>query len=377
MFIIDRYLIRLFVKVLVVCFVSLSGLFIVIDGFGNLDEFLSYSQQQGSLLAVLAEYYGARVLSFFDRTSGLMAMIATLFAVTWLQRSNELTALMATGISKARLMKPLIGAVVVVSLLGVANRELLIPNFREKLTRNAQDWNGDKGKQLEPRYDNRTDILISGQSTYTADRRIERPNFQLPQVLSRFGRQLAAGNAFYQPPQADRPGGYLLDGVQQPGNLPELESAAINNLPVLLSPRDTPWLKPGQCFVVSDVTFEQLTAGRSWQQFSSTGELIAGLRNPSLDIGADVRVTIHSRIVRPLLDMTLVFLALPLVLTRENRNIFVVAGLCLLVVSGFFLVILACHALGANYLLSPALAAWCPLLLFAPLAFTMAQPFRE
>ena len=84
MTIFDRYLLRTFCKVLLVSFLSLTGLYVVIDTFNNLEEFLSYANQQGSLLGVLADYYGARVLSFFDRISGLLALLATIFTVTWL-----------------------------------------------------------------------------------------------------------------------------------------------------------------------------------------------------------------------------------------------------------------------------------------------------
>ena len=39
MLIADRYVLRLFTRVLVICFLSLTGLFIVIDAVTNLDEF--------------------------------------------------------------------------------------------------------------------------------------------------------------------------------------------------------------------------------------------------------------------------------------------------------------------------------------------------
>ena len=67
----DRYLLRLFLKVLLVCFVSLTGLYIVIDVFNNLDEFVGYAKQDGA--AVFTDYYSARVPWFFDRISGLIA----------------------------------------------------------------------------------------------------------------------------------------------------------------------------------------------------------------------------------------------------------------------------------------------------------------
>jgi lipopolysaccharide export system permease protein len=365
---IDRYILRQFLKVLLVCFLSLTGLFVVIDVFSNLDEFLGMAARHGGLPALLCEYYGARSLTFFDRTSGLMGLMAAAFVATHLVRSNELPALLAAGIPKIRVVAPLLGAAMVVSLLAAVNREAFIPPLRDKLMRNAQDWEGSAEKKLDPRYDNRTDVLINGHHTLAAEQCIVHPTFRRQPEMGQFGAQLMAGKAYYRPPGEGHPGGYLLCGVQQPKGLAEIPSFCLDKTPVVLSPSDTPWLEADQCFVVSEITFEQLAAGSAWRQFSSTAELIAGLRNPSLDFAADVRVAVHARLLQPLLDMTLVCLGLPVVLARQNRNVFVAAGMCLLIVAVFILIVLACHAAGHSYLISPALAAWCPLLILAPFA---------
>jgi lipopolysaccharide export system permease protein len=64
-------------------------------------------------------------------------------------------------------------------------------------------------------------------------------------------------------------------------------------------------------------------------------------------------------------------------LRRAQRNIFVAAGISLLVIGSFFLVTLGAHGLGAIYLLRPDLAAWLPLLLFMPLAAGVSQGIWE
>ena len=46
MLILDRYLLRQFLQVFFICFCSMTGLFIVIDGFGSLEEFISYALYQ-------------------------------------------------------------------------------------------------------------------------------------------------------------------------------------------------------------------------------------------------------------------------------------------------------------------------------------------
>lgn len=378
MSILDRYVLRLFIKVLVTSFVSMSGLIVMVDISSNLGEFISYgNQSMGGVVSVLRDYYAARLLTYFDLLSGLLSLVAAMFAVTWLQRTNELTAIMAAGISPGRTIKPLVIAACCVAMLGMVNRELIVPQFQEKLARNAQDWLGKAEKALEPRYDSETDILLAGRHTVAAERRIAEPNFQLPAPLPGYGRKLLASNAWYRPQRDDRPGGYLLTGVQSPADLIQLPSITMEGQPVVLSPRDTPWLEPDQCFVVSNVGFEQLAGGKAWRRYSGTWQLIRALRNPSIDYGADVRVTVHQRFVRPILDVTLLLLGLPLVVTREHRNVFVAAGQCLLVVAGFFVVVLVCEWLGSrSYLLTPAQAAWSPLIVLSPLAYTVAQRLR-
>ena len=374
----DRYVLRLFAKVLIVCLVSITGLYLVIDTFNNLDEFLRHGRQQGGLLRVLLDYYVARVPWIFDRISSLLVLVGAMFAVTCLQRTNEMTALMAAGVTKWRIVKPLVAAAAVVSLLAVANRELVIPAMRDKLMRNAQDWLGQVGKPLEPVIDNKTDILFTGRETYADEQRIAQPNFRFHRPHGQFGRKLVAENGYYRGAQEGRPSGYLLQGVTDPADLSQIQSVSERGEPILLSPADTPWLAPDECFVVSEIQFNQLAGGSQWRQLASTPELVTGLRSSSLDYGLDAHVTVHARLVQPFLDLTLFFLGLPLVLSRENRNIFFAAGWCFLVVVVFVSVVLACQTLGASgYLLRPSLAAWCPLILFAPIATAVSSPIWD
>jgi lipopolysaccharide export system permease protein len=373
----DRYLIRLFVRVLIVCFVSITGLYIVVDACGNANEFVDYSKSQDGLLPVLTDYYSSRVPWFFDQISALLTLVAAMFAIASLKRSNEMTALMAAGIPTWRIVRPLIFAALAISLMAAANRELLIPQVRDKLTRNAQDWLGKRSRTVEPVIDNQTGILINGRYTIASERRIERPRFRLHQPLGAFGRWLEAANAEYRPPCEKHRGGYLLQGVNSQ-QIKGIGTAMLDGQPAIYSPLDTEWLGEDECFVVSAVTFDQLSGGSQWRQLASTTELIRGTRNPSLSFGLDARVTIHSRFVKPMLDMSLFLIGLPLVLSQKNRNIFMASGWCLLLVVGFILVRMVCHAIGANGgLMSPVTAAWLPLLIFAPLAAAVSYPIWE
>jgi len=376
--IIDRYILRQFLHVFVICLLSLNGLYAVLDAFSHLDEFMKVAESEGGLARVMGEFYLYRSISMFERLAGVLSMVAAMFSVTWIQRHNEMTALLAAGISRTRIVRPVILACVAISLVTAAGRELVIPNLREKLSRTSQDLTGKQARDLRPIVDNQTNIMIRGSKVHPKEFRIEKPAFMLPVELAQHGTQLTGADAFYEPPTAEHPGGYRFKGVTEPAALltgPSIKDGANT---VIITPQDEPkWLAPTECFVVSDITFEQLTSGQQWQQFASTPELVAGLRNPSLDFGSSVRVSIHARLLQPVFDITLLFLGLPLILAREGRNIFLSIGMCVGIVCVYASTVLACQFLGTINLLSPSLAVWLPLMFYIPLAVAMYENVRR
>jgi len=381
MFVIDRYLLRQFLQTFLICFLSLTGLYIVLDLFTNMYQFMRCGHKSGNVLSFIAQYYGYHTILFFNRISGMLTLVSAMFTIAWIQRHNEMTALMAAGVSRVRVLVPIIVAVAAVSLFSVANRELVIPRYRNEMSRRPQDPLGDMPQGLSSRYDYRTDVVLRGKNTFADQMRIEEPNFLLPATLADYGKQVIADTAFYVPPQGDRPGGYRFEGVREPKDLDTRPSRSLNGKPVLITPRDAPqWLKPGQCFICSDVEFEQLNGdegAKAFKELSSTSRLIDSLRNPSLGYGADVRVAIHLRIVQPLFDMTLLFLGLPLVVTRENRNVFLAMGVSMAVSVAFTLTAIGLQTLGENEMMEPALAAWAPLMIFVPVAVGLADSLRR
>jgi lipopolysaccharide export system permease protein len=376
--IIDRYLVRQFVQLFLMAYVSLAGLYTVIDAFTNLDSFLDAAHKQGGgLLGLMLKFYAFRWLSFFDLTSGVLALLAAMFTLTLFRSRNEMTALLAAGIAKRRIALPVIAAAAIATLLAAAGRELVFPRFATQLSQNPKDLLGEAAQAVSPRYDNKTDILLHGSQTVARNQRIVRPNFQLPEILDRYGRYLVAEDAFYEPPSPGRPGGYRFSKVQQPAGLTEKPSVIGKGaVPIILCPSDTPWLKADECFVVSDVDFHQLAGQTSWRHMS-TLQLLRTMRNESVDYGADLRVALHARLVKPFLDMNLLLLGLPLILGRENRNVFLAVALCVGVVAVFLLSVYCSQYLGSAVYTSPHFAAWLPLMIFVPIAAAMCEPLFE
>ena len=374
---IDRYIIRAQLHAFMIVFVSLAGLTFVVDAFTNSEEFIAHAPGAGGLARVLGAYYGYRLISFFDATSPVISLASAMFALSWLERHNELTALLAAGVTRWRIARPALVFAAVVSLLAMANREIVLPRIRENLTRNAQDLRGDAAHPFDARYDHATEILFRGRSAQSATFRIEKPSLLMPPSLSEYGPQIDAAEAYWKPADAAHPAGYLLCQVREPADIDRLEPLQSSGRTVVFTRSAADWLSPGECFVTSDVTFEQLIGSANWSQYSSTIELVRAIANPSLGVGAEIPLRVHARIVSPLLDMSLALLGIPLVVGPNRRGIFVAVGLCVLAAVVFFLMIFGWHALAAAYVVSPSLGAWAPLLILAPLASWAAQPMWQ
>ena len=321
MFIIDRYLLGTYLKTLAVLFLSMTGLFIMVDTTSNFDEFVAYGKQQGGLHRVLFDYYAPRVLTFFDRTSGILAMVAGMFVVSVLYRSNELTAILAGGVPKSRVVRPILAVSLIVSLIAVANREWAIPKLRGKLIYNAQNWKGESPRPMTPAYDNRTDIFLDGKAVLAAQRSILEPKFTLPPALAAFGSRLVAARAIQVAATAEHPAGYLLEEVAGGDRNTGDSDGVIEGQLAVLSPRVHAWLKPNQLFVASEIEFEQLAAGHAWQDMAGSLDLWRAMKQASQDFSAATRVRLHARLVQPLVDMTLVVIGLSLVLRRAQQHL--------------------------------------------------------
>jgi lipopolysaccharide export system permease protein len=374
---IDRYITRAQLNAFVIVFISLAGLYFVFDAFTNLDEFGAHAAKTGSLAKVLAAYYGYRLIWFFDATSPVISLASAMFALSWLERHNEITALLAAGVTRWRIARPTILFAAAVSLVAAGNREFVIPRIRQAFARNAQDLAGETPQTFEARYDHRTEILFRGKHAQASLCRIDSPSLLMPPQLADFGTQIDAAEAVWKPADDAHPAGFLLDGVREPADIDSLESLEAHGRPVVLTRSGASWLGPRQCFVVSDVTFEQLIGSTNWSQYSSTYELVRAIANPSLGLGVDVPLRVHSRFTSPFLDLCLLMLGVPLVLGPSRRGIFLAVGMCVGMTVLFFVTVMGSHALASGDLLSPSLGAWLPLLILAPLAAWRGQPMWQ
>jgi len=366
---VDRYILWNFFRTLVLWYLCLVGLYVIFDLFTNFDDVLSSGKTHGNLVFSIGRYYFFRTFQFFDVLVSLLIMISAMITLSTMIRHNEMIPLLASGISQLRIIMPMIGAAIVVTLLAMACRELLLPNYLDDiLAKKPGDVGQNLGTPIESITDYKTGIILRGDTANWSTKTIHNPKFKLPIGLDQQGRSIDAKSAQYMAAAKDRPAGFILKNVTAPTELLQKESLKLEDTVIVVTSKSEPdWIEPTDCFVVSGITFNQLAGGKAWRQYGSTLELVAGVRNPSLDLATEVYSVIHSRVTQPLLDITLLLLGLPIILTKSDRNVFKALGIGALLIFAFLAIQMISKEVGISYHL-PVLGAWFPLILFVPIA---------
>jgi lipopolysaccharide export system permease protein len=368
-----------FLKAYLICYVSLVGLYIVIDAFSNLDEFAKRAEGPVEIFQVMGRFYLIHQARFFDQLCGVITMMAAIFTVTWVQRNNELLAMLAAGISTQRVIRPVLISAVLVNGLAVANQELVMPKFAEELQRTHDD-DGTLATRVSKRYDT-LGIMIEGKDADRKTRSIRK--FSATMRVNVFGsiRDLTGVWATYVPsdhPTAPIKGGWLVRGAKINPAVDDDMLVETGGLVTRVESTDgfPPCPKEGiesageVYFLRSSLTFDAMTRKPSWYNFATTQDLLDGLVDPSTDGSErrDIELFLHSRLLRPALGIVLMCMTLPLVLSGYGRNTFVNLGLALGNSALFYAVLIVTQSLGGAGLFPPAVAAWGPLIGFAALA---------
>jgi lipopolysaccharide export system permease protein len=359
----DRMLIYNYIKAYLICLVSLLGLYIVVDLFTNMDDFTQHSSLRDTAAHIL-KYYGVQVTVIFDRLCEMIVLLAAMFTVAWVQRNNELVPLLSAGVSTQRVVRPVLFAACLFLGLSVVNQEFIVPRLGNAVLFSRDDPDGERDLIPNGVYEP-NGVLIAGDLATRKGMTIRKFYCTIPADIGPGNiTPLQAAEARYVPPGPDpnnqkRTGGWLLTGTIPP------------ELPDWARPDVVEQIAPGKYFLyTSEVDFDVATRGNKWFYRASTWRLFRELLKSDSNRLASMAVLFHKRLTRPVQGILLVFLGLSVILRDQNRNVFISAGLCVVLCAVFFAADFGCKHLGEKEFLSPALAAWLPVLFFGPLSFS-------
>jgi lipopolysaccharide export system permease protein len=369
--ILDRYVTSSFIKNYLLSFMILVGLYIVLDMLFNFDDLITVRTREGivdvtvwMLLQRVGDYYFYQVFLIFVQLSGIIPIVATSFTLMRMSRQNELSAILSAGVPLLRVALPIIIASVVLNGLLLVDQELIIPSMIPKLVRNHNEAGQTAGKSfpIQSMQDENHNLLLAARyfpdpvKPYMREVTIvQRNEDSLPST------QITAERADWEPRsnggQWRLSGGKITTGLA-PGSRPHAEAY------------DKPYK--------SNITPEEISLYRSndYVNLLSTeriNALLAPSRNLSYGVNQLLRVK-HARFTQPLMNIILLLLAIPSVLTRTPGNLKSAAMKCLVISGTCMATVFLCNMLASQPPKSewafewPAIMAWVPILIYGPVS---------
>ena len=354
-----------------------AGIFVVFDFVANVDDLLRVGKETGSVATFMLTYYTFRTIPVIMMLGSLLGLVSAMVTVAMLMRLNELVPIQAAGVSALRIVTPLLVAFFLLVVTLTVVRELVLPRFLDELTLDFIGAADKKGRNVNAIIDSETGVYFHGDRLFQKEKRISNPSIAINQPVVKRTVNLKADNAVYHEAKGERPAGFMLVNVKGLKELPSDESLAFEGRPVVIMAVDSPdWIEPTDCFVTTRIPFAYFVSSESWSQYASTWEMIAAARNPSMDIGPRIRGTVHARLLSPFLDVAVIFLGLPIILSRGDRNVFKAMGLSAFIILSFIIVREGSLYLGTA-IERPAIGAWLPLVLFGPVAVNQFLTLRN
>jgi lipopolysaccharide export system permease protein len=381
---IDRYMFRGFAYSFLVVFVSMVGLAIMVDMVLNIDEFTKkgtggeLGPTGWTLVGHIGRHYFFRMFEYFQWLCGAAMLVGGAFAVARLNKHNELVAFKASGISAYRLLAPVIVTGVFVSVFYVLNQELIIPRIIDHLVTKRSAARSGSGGEVQfvrdgsnalfkaPRYVAR-DKAMEATITRDASGKVIR---RVPvQIVVRGPKNetlliISADRAVYDKHQK----AWILEGGTQ-------WEATVKTRDDEGRPMHD--VTPVSIFA-SDLTPQKLLRQqkRDSYRYLSFAQIRELLATATLSMPERCEVVMHQHFSKPILNLVILLLGLPLVVGQEGKNYFISVMVCI----GLFVAALGVDFIAAEWAggghIAPILGAYLPVLLFTPVAIVSMDAMR-
>jgi lipopolysaccharide export LptBFGC system permease protein LptF len=356
----DRYVVRTFLKVFVVALLAFGIVLVAVDFFGRIHYFLDDGRVEGtfaedySTVRRIALFYAAYLPFLLQQVLPFVTVSAGLFTLAHMLHGNEVAPVVAAGTSARRLLLPVLLAGVAVSLGHIAFQQLLVPELSRRQLALKRYFSADQTGVENPPYlrDGRGTVTRAGWYGFD-DGALTGVVVQRP--WERGGRGDAGESRGFEIWKAGRlePDG---DGWVAPEGV-EIQPAGVDSLPRRLAEgaRVDLGVTPDD---VDALATRRGTASLSLSQLRALADRFPARRN--------LRVALHKQVARPFASFALLLVGIPL-LVAAGRAYFMGGALAFgLSMSYYFLDILF-TSLGDRGDLPPYLAAYFPLVLLLSL----------
>ncbi len=335
----DRYVLRQFFRILLVCVIGVPFIFIIIDLADQADNYLAENLTGGSILA----HYVFQVPYYVLLSFPIAALLAAVFTISNMTRHFEISAAKAGGVSFYRITTPILVVGMLISLLALVLTEVV-----PAANRRSEDALGETSSQREG---NRISFIFRGEEgRHYYIRRLAATRGEIDDVLisregSGFrypGYEASAEEARWdEERQRWRMSAGRLRYFTEPGRLIEFTF-------------DELWQRG---FVE---TPEQLLArpkGEEEMGYAELGRYIEAIERSGSQAGK-LRVEQQLKLAFPFTCFIIVLFGLPLANSTRKGGASLSIGIALGTTIVFLILVRVAQAMGAADVIPPVLAAW-------------------
>ncbi len=375
----DRYVAKNFLIGYAIAFFVLMGMRIIIDLFVYLDEFTENLDQLTTVEVIknIFTYYCLNSLLYFRDFAGMITVVAAAFSFSKMVRSNELVAVMASGVSLKRTIGPIIFLALLLTGVLVIDQELIIPPLADKLVRSHDDIPGEESYDVRFISDEKGSLIFS--------QRFERETATLynPTIILR------------QPSSKQGPG--VWDYI---GRI-DAQKAVYNNQTgqwdlYSKDPNTGQWASYGLLWendinkklkkidsYPSDLTAKEIPIRRKSENKAllSLRQLItlATQRTKVRDL-AQLYSQKHFRITEPIINLVMLMISLPILVCRDPKSMKSAVMISFAVTSACFVTTFVCKMLATEQVVfdkvMPEFWAWLPVFIFVPAALVVLDSMK-
>ncbi len=366
--ILDRYIAKNFMIGYVIAFCVLIGLRIIIELFVNIDEFAEHASL-GTWMVTrhIIMFYATRMTLYFRDTAGVITVVAAAFSLGRMVRSNELVAMIASGVSAKRIVGPILVLAILFSGLSVANQEWLIPTISEELVRDEDELPGQGSFSVW--------FLTDGKGSLICSRRysVETQTLDSPTILTRRA-------------DPNRPGIWKVTGRIS------ADAAVYNNATetwdlvngqfIGIDMVDAAQAQPVATYrapdlLPKDIAIRQMSG---YDTLLSSRQLtaLAAQKTKIKDV-AQLTSQKHFRITDPLINLTMLMVSLPVLICRDPRNMKSAIAISFALTAACFVTTFVCKMLATEVVFArimPEFWPWVPLFIFLPIAIIELDSMR-
>jgi len=353
----DKYIANNFLIGYAIVFCVMIGLRIVIDLFLSLDEFAEHANL-GTLAVVknILSFYALQSTLYFRDFAGMITVFAAVFSLYKMVRSNELVAVMASGVSLKRVIGPIVLLALLMTGLFVIDQELIIPPLSDKLVRDQDALPGEESYDIwflidgngslisSPKFDVKTSTLHNPKILV----RVKKANALTWEVIS----QIYAQKAVYDP----NIGEWILT----------------NGWLIEKDPRKNP--QPWTSFA-SDITPKDIPVRRKSRHLallSSRQLAVLASQRTKIKDRAQLYSQKHFRITEPIINIAMLMVCLPILVCRDPKSMKSAVMISFGVTTACFITTFVCKMFATEVFFDrviPELWAWLPVVIFMPIAF--------